>query len=327
MVRLGILGAGKIAHTMAKTVTMMNQQGNHQISLYAVAARSSERAEAFAQMYGIEKAYGSYEEMLADEAVQLVYIATPHSHHYAQAMQCLEHGKHVLCEKAFTVNASQANALISKARENGLLITEAIWTRYQPMRKMLLDLLDSGIIGTPRMLTANLCYAIEDKVRLTEPALAGGALLDVGVYPLNFAEMVFGRADDVKASCIKSDKGVDLCDSITLTWKDGKMAVLNAGMHCVSDRQGVIYGSKGFVMVENINNPQAFRVFDRNYQLIQEIPCPAQLTGYEYEVMEAAQCIETGKNQCPSMPHEETLHMMQLMDEIRRQFQLVYPCE
>ena len=137
----------------------------------------------------------------------------------------------------------------------GVLVTEAIWTRYQPMRRKIDEVLASGIIGVPAMLTANLCYAITDRERVVRPELAGGALLDVGIYALNFAEMVFGRADGVQGSCTKHETGVDLTDSITLTWKDGRTAVLNAAAACISDRQGIVYGTRGFLVVENINNP------------------------------------------------------------------------
>ena len=326
MLHIGILGAGRIAVTMAQTIRGM-RENDEDVCLYAVAAREEERARTFAREHGAEKAYGSYEAMLSAPAVDLVYVATPHSHHYQHAMLCLSHGKHVLCEKAFTVNAQQAQEVTRYARERGLLITEAIWTRYQPMRQTLADLLASGAIGQPEHLTANLCYAITDKERIVRPELAGGALLDVGVYALNFAEMVFGRAQGVQAVCVKSDQGVDISDSITLTWPDGKMAVLTAGARTISDRFGVIYGTDGFVMVENINNPQAIRVYDRAYQLVSEVLCPPQITGYEYEVREAAACIREGKTQCPSMPHEETVHMMALMDHIRAQMGLRYPCE
>ena len=217
--------------------------------------------------------------------------------------------------------------MLQRAKDKGLLLTEAIWTRYQPMREIISQVVNSGVIGEPRMLTANLGYEIMGKERIVEPALAGGALLDVGIYPLNFAEMVFGTPDQVHAVGVLSDKGVDLQDSMTLTWKDGKMAVLNAGANCVSDRMGVIYGTRGFAVVENINNPQSITVYDAQYQQVEQHPCPAQLTGYEYEVTEAARCIEAGALECPSMPHQDTVRMMELMDEIRRQMGVHYPFE
>ena len=327
MLHMAILGAGRIAATMAETINRMNQAGNHAVSLYAVAARDLERAQQFADTHGVERAYGSYEEMLQDQQVQLVYVATPHSHHYQHVMMCLEHGKHVLCEKAFAANAQQTREMLQRAKDKGLLLTEAIWTRYQPMREVISRVVNSGVIGEPRMLTANLGYEIMGKERIVEPALAGGALLDVGIYPLNFAEMVFGAPDQVHAVGVLSDKGVDLQDSMTLTWKDGKMAVLNAGANCVSDRMGVIYGARGFAVVENINNPQSITVYDAQYRQVEQHPCPAQLTGYEYEVLEAVRCIEAGALECPSMPHQDTVHMMELMDEIRHQMGVHYPFE
>lgn len=324
---LGILGAGRIAATMADTLRKLNDSGNHTVRLYAVAARDLGRAQTFAMEHGAQRAYGSYEEMLEDPALDFVYIATPHSHHYGQIKLCADHGKHVLCEKAFTVNARQAQAALAYAKARGVLVTEAIWTRYQPMRQMIADVLSSGVIGTPTMLTANLCYPVTGKERILRPELAGGALLDVGVYCLNFAEMVFGRAQSVQGSCTKGDTGVDLTDSITLTWPDGRMAVLNAGCNCLSDRQGIVYGTKGFLVVENINNPQGYKVYNDQYQLVEQVSCPHQLTGYEYEVLETADCIARGVLECPSMPHHETIHMMEVMDHLRAQMGIVYPCE
>ncbi len=324
---LGILGAGRIAATMAETIRKLNNSGNDTVKLYAVAARDLGRAQTFAMENGAERAYGSYEEMLEDPALDFVYIATPHSHHYQQIKLCADHGKHVLCEKAFTVNARQAQEALSYAKARGVLVTEAIWTRYQPMREKIAEALASGIIGTSKMLTANLCYPVTGKERLVRPELAGGALLDVGVYALNFAEMVFGRAQGVQGSCTKGETGVDLMDSMTLTWQDGKMAVLNAGCNCLSDRQGIVYGTRGYLVVENINNPQGYKVYDEQYRLVEQADCPAQLTGYEYEVLETADCISRGLLECPSMPHSETIHMMEVMDHLRAQMGIVYPCE
>ena len=157
--------------------------------------------------------------------------------------------------------------------------------------------------------------------------LAGGALLDVGLYPLHFAEMVFGRPDEVRGLCTKNTHGVDMTDCITLTWKDGRVANLTAAANAVSDRYGVIYGTKGYLMVDNINNPQGLRMVDDTGRLIEEIACPPQLTGYEYEVRETVDCIRRGLPECPSMPHRETVHMMEQMDHLRAQMGIRYPCE
>lgn len=324
---IGILGAGSIARTMAKTIAKMNQAGNGEPKLYGVASRDLSRAEQFARDFSVEKAFGSYEEMLSDKELELVYIATPHSHHYRHMKLCADYGKHILCEKAFTVTAEQAQTIFAYGKEKGVLITEAIWTRYQPMARIIRQELEQGAIGEPKMLTANLCYEISGKERIIKPELAGGALLDVGIYAINFAEMVFGHAGRIQGSCVKSATGVDMADSITMTWKDGRMAVLNAGANCVSDRCGVIYGTKGFMVVENINNPQGLKIYDDRYQLLKEVLCPPQLTGYEYEVMETMECISRGMGECPSMPHEETVHILQIMDGLREQMGVKFPCE
>ena len=325
--KLGILGAGNIAGVMAKTIRKMREAGNQDVELYAVAARDLDRAQAFARANGAAKAFGGYREMLQDPELELVYIATPHSHHYHHIKLCADYGKHVLCEKAFTVSARQAEDAIRYARAKGVLVTEAIWTRYQPMRRIIRNVLDTGMIGDPRMITANLGYNITHNRRIVDPELAGGALLDVGVYTLNFAEMIFGHADGVHGLCTKNDAGVDLTDSITLTWNDGRVANLTAAANAISDRLGVVYGTKGFLTVENINNPQNVKVYDNKYQLVHTVNCPQQLTGYEYEVQETVDSIRQGISECHSMPHRETVHMMEVMDHLRAQMEIRYPCE
>ena len=325
--KIGILGAGNIAGTMAHTIHLLRENGHPELELYAVGARDLSRAQAFAQANGVQKAFGSYEDLVSDPDLELVYIATPHSHHYRHIKLCADHGKHILCEKSFTVSARQAADAIRYARSKGVLVTEAIWTRYQPMRRMIQETLASGLIGEPRLLTANLGYFITGNHRIVVPELAGGALLDVGVYTLNFAEMVFGRPDALHALCTKNENGVDLTDSITLTWQDGRVANLTAAANAVSDRYGVIYGTEGYMMVENINNPQGLRVYDADNHLIRSRTCPAQLTGYEYEVLETVECIQNGLLECPSMPHAETIHMMEQMDHLRAQMGIRYPCE
>ena len=327
MIRIGLLGAGYIAQVMADTVNRMNQNGMHQAVLTAVGARDLARAGAFAARNGIPTAYGSYEELAAADDVDLIYVATPHSHHHEHATLCLEHGKHVLCEKAFTVNAHEAEDLIRLAKSKGLLVTEAIWTRYQPMRQIINEVVFSGSIGKPVTLTANLSYPMEFKERIMKPELAGGGLLDVGIYALNFAEMVFGHPDSVQAAGVLSPEGIDLTAGMALTWKDGRMAMLTTGVTAQGDSHGIIYGSEGYAVVDNINNPSRIRVMNRAGETLVDRRCPPQLTGYEYEVLEAAAAIEAGETECASMPHAETLHMMRLMDAIRLQLGVKYPME
>lgn len=319
--KLGILGAGGIASTMAKTVAGMKD-----VEAYAVAARDLERARVFAQKYEVKKAYGSYEEMLADDEVELVYIATPHSHHYLHAKMCLEAGKNVLCEKAFTVNAEQAQKLFDLAKEKKLLITEAIWTRYMPSRKMINDIIESGVIGEVTAVTANLSYTVSHVERIRKPELAGGALLDVGVYPINFASMVLGdKVKDVKATAIFQN-GVDILDSIAMVFEGDRMATLQCGAREISDRMGSIFGTRGYMQVQNINNPEKITVFDTEHKEVASYVVPEQISGYEYEVESCMKAIQEGKLECPEMPHAETIRIMKIMDDIRKSWNYEIPC-
>lgn len=321
--RIGIMGAGKIACTMAKTIA-----GMEQAECYAIASRTLEKAEAFAEEYGFEKAYGSYEELAADDNVDLIYVATPHSEHLANARLCINHHRPVLVEKSFTANAKQARELLSLAEKEKVLVTEAIWVRYMPFLAKIKEVLESGVVGRPTLLTANLGYNIAENQRLTDPALAGGALLDVGVYALNFAAMLFGN-DFISSvsTCTFCDTGVDEQDSMTLIYSDGRMAVLNASMLSISDRKGIIHCEKGFIIIENINNFESMTVYDAGYQQIAFYEREKQITGYEYEVEAALQAIEAGELECPQMPHEETIRMMEIMDSFRAEWRLRYPFE
>ena len=320
---IGFIGAGRIANILAATMARMED-----VTLCAVAARDLERAQTFAAQYGFRKAYGSYEELLRDPEVELVYIATPHSHHAAHMKLCIEHGKHVLCEKAFTLNAAQAREVAALAKEKGVYVAEAIWTRYMPSRRIINEVLASGIIGKISVMTCNLSYPVTYKERIVRPELAGGALLDVGIYGLNFALMHFG--DDIvrtDSSVRFSDTGVDALETITLHYADGKMAVITAGVLARGDRKGIFYGEKGYIIVENINNPQSISVFDLTDTLIQRIEVPAQISGYEYEIREAMSRIRAGETESASMPLDTSIAVMERMDALRRDWGLVYPME
>lgn len=321
--KVGILGAGKIAAWMGKTLA-----GLEEASAYAVASRDLERGKAFAEKFGVTKVYGSYEEMLEDKEVELVYVATPHSHHYEHMKLCIEYGKNILCEKAFTANEKQAREIFALAEARGVFVTEAMWIRYMPSRQLIREAIESGIIGEVTSLTANLGYELRNIPRLKEPALAGGALLDLGVYTINFARMVFGEdIREVSSACVKLDSGVDSQHMITFTYGDGKMAVLNATMLAQTDRRGIINGTKGYIQVENINNPEQILVYDLDRRLVKSYDIPAQITGYEYEVLAARRAILAGEKECPEMPHRETLCIMEMMDKLRASWGIVYPFE
>ncbi len=321
--RVGIMGAGNIAGMMAKTVNGMKGA-----VLYAVASRTDEKAKAFAKTYGAKKAYGSYEAMLKDGKVDLVYIATPHSEHFANAMLCIKYKKPVLCEKAFTANARQAKEVLEYAEKEKVFITEAIWTRYMPMVSMIKDVLDRGMIGRPMMLSANLSYSLEHVQRMYDPALAGGSLLDLGVYPINFASVFFGtNIAKVSSFCTYTETGVDKQETITIQYTDGKVACLTASQCCIGDRKGIIQGSEGYMVIENINNYESFTVFNKDHKKILFKKAPKQITGYEYEVMACMRALEKGALECPEMPHKETVRVMEFMDALRKEWGIVYPFE
>lgn len=320
-IKLGFIATGWIAEKLAMTVSQIPE-----VEKYAVASRQLSKAQEFATKYNFSKAYGSYQEMLDDEAVDLVYIASPHSHHYEQAKACILKGKAVLCEKAFTATAPQAEELLKLAKEHNVFITEAIWTRYMPLSKTINELLAKGVIGEPRFISANLSYPMAQKERLLKAELAGGALLDIGIYPLNFASMVFGpNVKQIVSACQKTHTGMDAQESITLMYDDDKMAALQASMWVKSDRQGIISGDKGHLIVENINNPQRVTVVNLDYEVVKVYDCPKQISGYEYQVYACIEALRKDWIEHPDMPHAETLRIMKLMDGLRQEWGVRYP--
>lgn len=321
--RVGIIGAGHIARKMALTLNEMESA-----EAYAVGSRSLGKAKEFAQEFKMASYYGSYEELVGDPKVDLIYVATPHSHHYPHIKLALGAGKAVLCEKAFTVNAQQAKEVIALAEEKNLYLGEAIWTRYVPMRSLLDEVINSSIIGKVYSVTANLGYMISDKERLAEPALAGGALLDVGVYSINFALMVIkSELEKITSTATFTKTGVDAQNSVTLTFEGGEMALLHSSQMGPTDRRGMVYGDKGYIEVVNINNPEAIRVFDLKHNLVKEIVQPPQITGFEYQVEAAIEAIRNGQNEPHQMPHREIIRVMEIMDGLRGEWGLRYPME
>lgn len=322
-IRVGIIGAGWIAHKMAEALTPLNNA-----EVIAIASRSKEKAEKFAAEFGIERAYGSYEAMVEDQDVDLVYVATPHSHHYPHARLALEHNKPVLVEKPFAANQREADELFRMAHERNIFITEATWPRYNPMSHKVKELLDSGIIGQPHILSASLCYEMLEKERIWRPELCGGALLDVGVYVLNFARMYFGT-DIIRTvtNAHIADTGVDTMESISLSFADGKMANLQAGAMVQNDRHGIISGTEGYICVDDVTCPKLIEVY-RNDELVERIQRPVDMVnGYEYEALECKRCLEQGLIESPMMPHHETLAIIKQMDDMRKEWGVKYPMD
>ncbi|MCL2077076.1 MAG: Gfo/Idh/MocA family oxidoreductase [Oscillospiraceae bacterium] len=327
---VGILATGWIAEKAAETLSAMTDE---RIFAAAAGSRNIEKAKEFAEKFGIKKAYGSYEELAADDTLDLIYIASPHSHHYEHAKLCLEKGRNVLIEKAFTVNAKQARELVKIARAQKLLLAEAIWTRYMPSRFALEKMLESEIIGEPYMLTANLGYNNIHMERMYKPELAGGALLDLGVYVINFALMTFGtEIDSIESSVQKHESGTDLREKIVIHFKqltaDGKKkyAELYAALDEFTDRKAFIRAENGYIEVENINNCEWIRAFIDGANTV-HFDVPKQITGYEYQFRACQKAILAGETECPEMPHEEIIRVMEIMDSLRENWGLKYPME
>ena len=332
--RVGIIGTGWIAEKAAITLNGLaerTRKGDASVAAceaYAVGSRSIATAEAFAEKWGLAKAYGSYAELIADPDVDLVYVGTPHSHHYDVTKMAIEADKPCLVEKAFMANAWQTEEIINLAHKRRVFVAEAIWTRYQPVVDIVRKLIADGRIGQPRLLTATLGYSMGNKERIFRPDLCGGALLDLGVYALNFTRMFFPADICVlDGFAVKSSTGMDLTNAMTLVLKDGMLCNLQSSAQCVGDNIGVIAGTEGNLIIDNINNPQTITVNGPDRTYVETIHVPEQITGYEYQVLACRDALTEGLLEPREMPHAETLYIMQLMDDLRHKWDVRYPMD
>lgn len=322
--RVAILGAGNIARAMAAALRELQDE----VICAAVGSRSLQKAEDFAQSYGFARAYGSYEELARDPQVDLVYVATPHSEHYANTRLCLEHGKHCLVEKAFCANAAQAAELLTMAKARGLLLAEAMWTRYQPSKEVIRSLLAEGAIGKVQTLTAIFTMPLTDVPRLVEPSLAGGALLDLGIYALTVPAMYFGSdIVRVEPQITKYHTGVDATTEAVLHYMDGRTATVKCSFVEAAQNRAELAGDGGKLVFFPINCPTTVQLYDKAGRLVREIDTAPGFNGYEYEVQECCAMIRAGATECPSLPHREILRMMRWMDALRASAGIVYPFE
>ena len=344
--KLGILGCGYIAGKMAEAVKVLESK-NMGVELYAAAARDLTKADAFAKQYGVAKAYGSYEELAADSEVDLIYIATPHSHHYEHAKLCIDAGRNVLVEKAFCGNVKQATEIIALAHDKGVFLCEAMWTRFLPAVDVIRGWIAAGRIGEVQSVEADFSQPLTHVERLVNPALAGGALLDLGIYSLTFADLFLNeegcQGDDgvvgvncadygapianLDARCIKTETGVDATDWINITYKNGKKAYLKASIANPWHNEGIIYGTKGYIRVVNLNDMEELQVYDAAGQLVESVKPERICNCYEYEVLACRDALEKGNKESAEITHYKTMEMMELMDNIRDRFGVSYPFE
>lgn len=323
-IRWGVLGAGAIAATVGADIAAV--PGNE---LYAVAARDPDRAADFAARHGVTRAHRSYDELVADPDVDVVYVATTHAQHRDQCLLALEAGKPLLVEKAFTLDAPQAREVVDAARARGLFCMEAMWTRLNPLIRRAVELVRSGRIGDLVGVRVDLSkrFEFDPAHRLFDLGAGGGALLDLGIYPVTVAWLFLGRPDVVQAVGSLSPTGSDLTDAIQWGYHDGRVAQLYLSAAADSPFAGLVTGTDGSIAVEpRLHRPQRLVVRDADgVETIEGEPVPGN--GYRDEIAEVARCLRAGESESPFVPLDDTVAILEVLDEIRRQVGVRYPHE
>ena len=327
-IRWGILAPGGIAHTFADAVAVGTAS-----SVVAVGSRSRERAQDFADEFEVPRAYGSYEELVADPEVDAVYVASPHSEHRDHALLAIRAGKPVLVEKAFTRSAAEAREVLDAAAEQDLLVVEAMWSRFLPHYDVVRHVVETGLIGELVAVFADHGQRLYPggPARLSQPELAGGALLDLGVYPVSFADMVLGAPSSVSAHGTLTDLGVDATTTITVAGAGGAHGVLSCTMAGVTPCSAVVAGTEARLELSSTfyAGGSTIRLVDRNNEVIDERAggLTDDARGFSYEAAEFARCLVAGETESPLLPHATTLRVMETMDAVRRQIGVAYPGE
>ncbi|WP_026553752.1 Gfo/Idh/MocA family protein [Arthrobacter sp. 35W] len=330
--RWGVVATGGIAGTVTADLALLEDA-----VLQAVSSRTEPKAADFAARFGFASHYfdggadglgpAGYEQLVQDPAVDVVYIATPHAQHYRVAKAALEAGKHVLCEKALTINAAETKVLIELARERGLFLMEAVWARFVPGIQRALSVIASGEIGTVKWVRADLGFPapLDLSARIWNPSDGGGALLDVTVYPLLWAWGALGAPSRVQATGTITDFGVDSQNALTLEYDGGAQAQLMSYLTSHGPRAAVVAGTKGMIeSVKSVNNPRTIRIstgWDTQREESFDIPG----SGYTYQLREVTRCIQSGLLESPTMPLSDSLAIMELFDDVRAQLGVVYP--
>ena len=320
--RWGILATGGIAHAFTSDLKTAGR------TVTAVGSRRLDSAQAFAEQYGIPHAHGSYAELVADPEVDIVYIATPHSHHLAGAALALQHGKHVLIEKPLTLDADQAVAIRDLAADHGLLAMEAMWTRYLPHMVRLREILADGVIGEVRLVSADHTQNITDDPshRLNDLALGGGALLDLGIYPVSFAWDVLGAPGEIRATAQLAATGADTDVAIAMVHANGGVSSLLTSSRAAGANAAQVVGTKGRIEIDGVfYAPTTFRVFGADGALVEEFRTEIDGRGMQFQALHAEQLVAQGRTDGDILPIAQSVAIMGTLDEIRRQIGVVYP--
>jgi predicted dehydrogenase len=322
--RWGIIGTGKIAKAFATGLTVLPEA-----ELVAVGSRTAKSANEFADIFGVPHRHASYESLANDPNVDVIYVATPNTLHKENSLLCLQAGKAVLCEKPFTINAAEAEVVIQLARAKELFLMEAMWTRFIPLVGKVRQLLADRVIGDLQMLVADLGFwaDFDPLHRVFNPQLGGGALLDLGVYSISLAWMIFGSPSRITSMAELGETGVDEQAAIIMGYDEGQLATLYTSIRTDTPAEAILMGTKGQIRI----HPPMFRPTKLTLSLTGQedsvIEMPLEGNGYNYQAAEVIRCLQAGKLESNTMPLDETLAIMKAMDQIRDQWGLKYPME
>jgi len=317
----GILGTGYIAHKMAEALPFVSNA-----KLYAVGSRNIDTAKKFASQYDVVKSYGSYEELVKDPDIDIVYVATPHNLHYENTIMALNHSKHVLCEKPFAVNGHEVREMIARAREKNLFLMEALWSRFLPNVIKTKEIIDSGQIGKVKLLKADfgLNRPFDPDNRLFNKELIGGSLLDLGIYPLFLSLFLLGKPERLQAMAGMGATDVDYNCSFTLGYKDDTLAVLHSSVVAQTDVTATVYGDKGTIVFDNWwFTPVPVHLVNSKGEK-EKIPLDFKGNGYNYEADEVILCLQKNKIQSDLMSWDHSLLLIDTLDAIRKEIGLTY---
>lgn len=322
LIRWGIIGTGGIATEFVRDILGTG----HQVT--AVASRTHAKARVFADAWGIPAAYGSYEQLVAAPDVDVVYVATPHSRHHDDALLAVAAGKSVLVEKSFTQNAAQARAVAEAAASTGVFVMEAMWTRFLPHMVALRGLIADGAIGEVRTVIAdhNQVLSTDPLNRILNPELAGGALLDLGIYPLSFAIDLLGLPTHIQASGTLTHTGVDRQTAVVLSHPGGAQSLTQSALDQPGPNTATVIGSDGYIVIDRVwYTPTSFTVFNREHEAIHRFEQAVPLRGMQFQADEVERCVTAGVASSEIMPLEQSVAIMEVQDEIRRQLGVTLP--
>jgi predicted dehydrogenase len=324
IIRWGIIGPGKIAHQFAQDLQQLPDT-----ELLAVAGRDGGRTQTFAAAYNIPHAFNDVADMLALPALDVVYVATPHSSHCAYTLQCLDARKAVLCEKPWALNAAEAERMVAAARSKGVFLMEALWTRFLPTTLRILDIIASGSIGQVESVKADFGFrmAFDPASRLFDPQLGGGALLDIGIYPVFLSQLLLGTPSAVQVTSRLAPTGVDAETAMLLSYPGGQMAQLHCTIGAHTKTEAFIHGSLGSIHWHTRwHEPTSFSVLLPG-KAVENYFFDYTARGYIYEAERVNACLREGLSECPELPLDFSLSLTRLLDEIRRRAGVVYPSE